>query len=227
MQPHMRTPQGNRVIREDDHRAQRHLDGRRRDPLQPRRHAVPDACGCRRGSRPGLSPACSAGPSGRPTAPMPVSARMRARQRHFSAYGYGWRLSDVDGAWKVAHTGTLAGMYSSVILLPDQRTGIVILINGEEPRAIVLGQVLTKQITRLARRTAWRTTLRCWTSARANAPPSEAGHPSSQPCHRGGAVSLDGRYRDPWFGDAINLRAGRSRVGAFADAHRHRCRWTR
>ena len=38
----------------------------------------------------------------------------------FNAYGYGWRLSDVDGVLRVAHTGTLAGMYSAVTLLPEK-----------------------------------------------------------------------------------------------------------
>jgi len=81
--------------------------------------------------------------------PMPVSARMREWDNtHFSAYGYGWRLSDVDGQWKVAHTGTLMGMYSSLILLPDRRTGIVVLINGEgEAARTALGQALLKHYT--------------------------------------------------------------------------------
>ena len=64
--------------------------------------------------------------------PMPISQRLRDWDNsHFHAYGYGWRLSDMDGQWKVAHTGTLSGMYSSLALLPDSGNGVVILINGE------------------------------------------------------------------------------------------------
>ncbi|MGB3392972.1 MAG: serine hydrolase domain-containing protein [Stenotrophomonas sp.] len=82
--------------------------------------------------------------------PMPVSQRQRDWDNaHFHAYGYGWRLSDMDGQWKVAHTGTLSGMYSSLALLPDRRSGAVILINGEaEAARTVLMQVLLKQQTR-------------------------------------------------------------------------------
>lgn len=81
--------------------------------------------------------------------PMPISQRMRDWDgTHLYGYGYGWRISDVDGQWKVAHTGTLMGMYSSLVLLPDQRTGFIILINGEgEGARTTLGQALTKFYT--------------------------------------------------------------------------------
>src|SRR5690606_12312320 len=81
--------------------------------------------------------------------PMPLSARMRAWNRsHFHAYGYGWRLSDVDGTWKVAHTGTLSGRYSAVSLLPELDTGFVILVNGDAGEArTVLEQSLSKIFT--------------------------------------------------------------------------------
>ncbi|MEP6632907.1 MAG: serine hydrolase domain-containing protein, partial [Luteimonas sp.] len=46
--------------------------------------------------------------------PMPLTQRMRDWDgSHYSAYGYGWRLTDVDGTQKVSHTGTLSGMYSA------------------------------------------------------------------------------------------------------------------
>ncbi|MGV8961604.1 MAG: serine hydrolase domain-containing protein [Stenotrophomonas sp.] len=81
--------------------------------------------------------------------PMPISQRLREWDNaRFYAYGYGWRLSDMDGQWKVAHTGTLSGMYSSLALLPDRKTGVVILINGEaEDARTALMQALLKQYT--------------------------------------------------------------------------------
>ncbi|MCL7715497.1 serine hydrolase domain-containing protein [Stenotrophomonas mori] len=81
--------------------------------------------------------------------PMPIGQRQRDWDNaHFSAYGYGWRLSDMDGQWKVAHTGTLSGMYSSVALLPDLRNGAVVLINGEgEAARTALMQALLKHWT--------------------------------------------------------------------------------
>lgn len=81
--------------------------------------------------------------------PMPISQRLRDWDNtHFYAYGYGWRLSDMDGQWKVAHTGTLSGMYSSLALLPDHKTGVVILINGEgEDARTALMQAMLKHYT--------------------------------------------------------------------------------
>ncbi len=81
--------------------------------------------------------------------PMPLGERQRRwDSAHFSAYGYGWRLSDFDGQFKVAHTGTLSGAYSSLALLPDRKTGVVILINGEGENArTVLMQATLRRAT--------------------------------------------------------------------------------
>ena len=81
--------------------------------------------------------------------PMPISQRLRDWDNtHFLAYGYGWRLSDMHGQWKVAHTGTLSGMYSSLALLPDQRSGVVILINAdaEQARTALMQALLMRQV---------------------------------------------------------------------------------
>ncbi|GGD51437.1 serine hydrolase [Pseudoxanthomonas indica] len=144
--------------------------------------------------------------------PMPVSKRMREWDNsHFSAYGYGWRLSDVDGVWKVAHTGTLAGMYSSVILLPDKKVAIVILINGEgEDARAVLGEVLTKHYTapKDSKDVAWYA---------AAIEREEAAKPEAHtvpdtsarvPATAAQLGQLLGRYRDPWFGEVRLCAAG-------------------
>jgi CubicO group peptidase (beta-lactamase class C family) len=81
--------------------------------------------------------------------PMPISRQMRDWDgTHLYGYGYAWRLSDVDGQWRVAHTGTLMGMYSSVTLLPELHAGFVVLINGEgEAARTTLTEALTKHYT--------------------------------------------------------------------------------
>jgi len=205
-QPHMRTPQGNRVIREDG-------------------DVVPNVTSMAAGGircslddmlawigmwlSPERTPSWLS-PAQRKAVwtghmPMPVSARMRSWDNsHFSAYGYGWRLSDVDGAWKVAHTGTLAGMYSSVILLPDQRTGIVILINGEgEAARTVLGQVLTKQFTAPASSptVAHYAALLEQESAGARAAQPRADTRKRTRATTRALSPWTGHYRDPWFGE--------------------------
>ncbi|MBD9480458.1 serine hydrolase [Pseudoxanthomonas sp. PXM02] len=212
-QPHMQTPQGNRVIREDG-------------------DVIPDATSMAAGGircslddmlawmRMWLSPDAQPAwlsPAQRKTVwtahmPMPVSTRMRAWDNsHFSAYGYGWRLSDVDGVWKVAHTGTLAGMYSSVILLPDQRAGIVILINGDgEAARTVLGQVLTKQFTAPSSSPTVAHYVGLLEQERTG---ERTAKPKPDTRHRtvGGVRSLAawaGHYRDPWFGEISLCPAG-------------------
>ena len=82
--------------------------------------------------------------------PLPISQRDRDwNGTRFRAYGYGWRLADIDGEWSVSHTGTLSGMYSVLHLLPDRRSGFVVLINGSGDRArTVINQVLVKHFTR-------------------------------------------------------------------------------
>ena len=137
--------------------------------------------------------------------PMPVSARMRQWDRsRFSAYGYGWRLSDVDGHWKVAHTGTLGGMYSAVILLPDQRTGIVILINGAgEAARTVLGQVLTKHYTDPAAGVDVAGVAAALDQELAQRPGGASRLPDTStrvPVGLQQARAWLGIYRDPWFG---------------------------
>ena len=67
---------------------------------------------------------------------MPVSnTDKRHNQSHFSAYGLGWRLNDVDGKLRVHHSGSLAGMYSYVSFFPELDLGIVVLTNQQSSAA--------------------------------------------------------------------------------------------
>jgi CubicO group peptidase (beta-lactamase class C family) len=144
--------------------------------------------------------------------PMPVSARMRAWDNsHFSAYGYGWRLSDVDGVWKVAHTGTLAGMYSSVILLPDRKVGIVILINGEgEDARSVLGEVLAKHYTAPSQAVSVAHYADAIDAEDAAVPARKRKPDTSSRvlASAGELAGRIGRYRDPWFGEVMLCAKG-------------------
>ena len=142
--------------------------------------------------------------------PMPLSPRMRDwDDSHFSAYGYGWRLTDVDGTWKVSHTGTLSGMYSALVLLPEKKVGIVFLTNGNADEArTVLTQVLTKRFTdpgddRLT--VAYYADLLA--GERARSVPERDGAPTAAAAQPRNASADDpglrfGIYRDPWFGEA-------------------------
>ena len=138
---------------------------------------------------------------------MPVSTLMREWDNsHMFAYGYGWRMTDVDGAWKVSHTGTLAGMYSALTLLPDRRVGFVIMINGDADDArTVLNQALVKHYTapQLAKTVKDYADALDALAAKAAASAKPA---KLEPQHRlathADRVIIRGRYRDPWLGDA-------------------------
>jgi len=143
---------------------------------------------------------------------MPLSRRMREwDDSHYSAYGYGWRLADVDGTQKVSHTGTLSGMYSALTLLPQKRIGFVILINADADDArTVLNQVLVKQFTAPAQR---RTVAHYADALDRDARAAKQQRPvpdtsSRRPAKAAGMAGQLGVYRDPWFGDVSICPAG-------------------
>lgn len=146
--------------------------------------------------------------------PMPVSARQRAWDgSSFHAYGYGWRLSDVDGQFKVSHTGTLAGMYSVTTLLPRLGVGFVILINGEADAArTALNQVLVKRYTApdseatVARYAEW-----IALETPPPAPRAPAATADRRPAAPLALADRLGRWRDPWFGE-VSICAEGDRV---------------
>lgn len=64
--------------------------------------------------------------------PIPVSesSRVRFPSTHFRSYGLGWGLSDYLGRKVVGHGGGYDGMYSRVVLVPEEDLGIVVLTNS-------------------------------------------------------------------------------------------------
>lgn len=48
---------------------------------------------------------------------------------HLSAYGLGWFLQDYRGRLVVQHGGNIDGMSANVALLPEEKTGVVVLTN--------------------------------------------------------------------------------------------------
>ena len=142
---------------------------------------------------------------------MPLSRRKQAWENaHTYAYGYGFRVSDFHGAWTVSHTGTLNGMYSMMMLLPDSKSGFVFMINGPGDSArTILAQVLTERLVR------GRTTRSVASLAGELARPSGAASASRMP-DLAPAVALPadampaliGVWRDPWLGEVRICRKG-------------------
>ncbi|MEO5830666.1 MAG: serine hydrolase [Rhodanobacter sp.] len=150
---------------------------------------------------------------------IPVPAQRRAWDHtHVMAYGYGWRMADVDGQWTVWHTGTLNGMYSMLALLPDRNSGFVFMINGEADDArTVLGEVLMKHFTAPedTRDVRWYADA---LEQQAQQRPAAASMPdtnSMQPARPAAMTAWSGRYRDPWFGEvSLCPRDGKLRFAA-------------
>ena len=136
--------------------------------------------------------------------PMPMSARMREWDNsHFSGYGYGWRVSDVDGQWKVAHTGTLMGMYTSLVLLPDQRNGFILMTNGEaEDARTALTQALVKHYTAPGQGLDVEHYARLLEQERqpATATPVKHQQAAARVASPDELKRWQGVYQDPWFG---------------------------
>ena len=63
---------------------------------------------------------------------IPISAK-RAKDNpttHFAAYGLGWSLKDYQGKKLVEHSGGYDGMFSRVVMIPEENLGIVVLTNS-------------------------------------------------------------------------------------------------
>lgn len=136
--------------------------------------------------------------------PMPLSPRQRKWDgSRYNAYGYGWRLSDVDGVQRVAHTGTLSGMFSAVTMLPEKKAGFVFMINGSGAEArTVLNQVLVKHFT--APGTA-SVAYYAEEIAQERQQPDQNRAPDTSSRQLATPSALKqwlGVYRDPWFGES-------------------------
>lgn len=150
--------------------------------------------------------------------PMPISQRRRDLDHsHFYAYGFGWRLADVDGEWNVSHTGTLNGMYSVMSLLPEKRSGFVMLTNGEGGEArTVLTEVLLKHFTAPSEHHSVAEYADVF--AREAAAPTHSRAPdvsARKPATRAAMQHWLGIWRDPWFGQvSICMHDGAVRFSA-------------
>jgi CubicO group peptidase (beta-lactamase class C family) len=61
--------------------------------------------------------------------PMPPDSKALFPSTHFSTYGLGWGLRDYRGRLLATHSGGIDGMLSQVLLVPEEKLGIVVLTN--------------------------------------------------------------------------------------------------
>ncbi len=54
----------------------------------------------------------------------------QTERMHFKAYGLGWRLADAHGYKRVSHTGSFTGSNNWLVLVPELRLGVVVMLNA-------------------------------------------------------------------------------------------------
>jgi len=143
---------------------------------------------------------------------MPIAQRRRDWDgTRFYAYGYGWRLADIDGEWSVSHTGTLGGMYSQLHLLPGLGDGFVFMINGDADEArTVLNQVLVEHLTPDGESRSVGEVVAAL-RARSGGGDAVTDLPDTSARRPATAAVMEpwlGTWRDPWFGEVTICPAG-------------------
>jgi len=132
----------------------------------------------------------------------------KLNRTHFRAYGLGWRLADVHGYKEVSHTGTVSGMKSYVVMIPELELGVVLLTNGSssDARSTVMNTIVRSFMP--VEQLDWIQMVLDESKAEQqeealgvieeNALMADSAHPDTSELS-----SYTGRYRDPWFGDVI------------------------
>ncbi len=129
---------------------------------------------------------------------------------HFSAYGLGWNLTDINSYLQVYHTGTHTGIVTRVTMLPELNLGIIVLTNQQAEEAheaitytIIDGYLGIRGVDRVEalkeslhrdREEAAKITEEVW--AKVEAERSVTGSEVDNSL-------FTGRYTDTWFGDII------------------------
>lgn len=128
---------------------------------------------------------------------------------HFAAYGLGLGLRDYRGRKLVSHSGGLPGYLSRVALVPEERLGLALLTNQESAVALdaIAYHVLDAFLAPQAPPVDWLVGLRAQAEeelqqaeavvAKAAAARDRLSKPSLAP------AGYAGRYRDPWYGEAL------------------------
>ncbi len=146
------------------------------------------------------------------------SAEERYPSTHFRGYGLGWGLMDYLGRKVVSHGGAYDGMYSRVVLVPEEQLGIVVLTNSMTSLPMALAyRILDAYLGGPERdwsdvflrdaerdRQRWATRWEAWDSARI---------PGTRP-----SLPLDryaGAYGGPLYGDAVVAVEGSGLVVRF------------
>ncbi|MEQ8627310.1 serine hydrolase [Ekhidna sp.] len=125
--------------------------------------------------------------------------------RHFIGYGLGWSLMDYHGNLMTSHGGGYDGMYSRVVMVPDQKLGVVVLTNSMEGISSPLSMYIVNQYLQKD--------MRDWSAEYLERARSRNGHKEDveerKAARKMGTKpsvkesELTGTYFDPMYGDII------------------------
>lgn len=127
----------------------------------------------------------------------------------FAGYGLGWFIQDYNGHRLVQHAGGTLGFLSQLVLIPESKTGFVILTNSEDVHVMQALQLILVDhyVGRKAAPWAQRLNdLRAAQIAQAKAVQSAADKPKRVVPVSLPLPSYAGRYVDPWYG-AVTITA--------------------
>jgi len=128
---------------------------------------------------------------------------------HFSGYGLGWFLTDVDGKMMVSHTGGLMGMLSKTVMIPDINLGIIVLTNTYLDGAGVFSAVTQSIVDKYLDKPTfdW---IKYYAEAlhKKDTQANEVVKQVWQKVKKLKKTEIDlsnfsGTYRDPWFGNIV------------------------
>jgi CubicO group peptidase (beta-lactamase class C family) len=133
---------------------------------------------------------------------------------HFSGYGLGWFLTDVQGKLQVSHSGGMPGMLSKTTLLPDLGVGIVILTNTSDDGAVLFSALTNTLVDKYLGldNNNWADKYQAYfVKDQANADSIlqaawKVVQSADKPCFD--ESNIIGVYKDDWFGD-ISIEKGK------------------
>jgi CubicO group peptidase (beta-lactamase class C family) len=139
--------------------------------------------------------------------PRPISTASRQSEpsTHFLGYGLGWNLNDYQGRLVANHGGGYDGMFSRVVLVPEEGLGIVVLTNSMTSVSTAIANTVLDAYLGVPRRDWSGPMLESWIRDRERFEARQ--HRFLEERVEGTKPSLElsdyaGRYGGPMYGDA-------------------------
>lgn len=148
--------------------------------------------------------------------PLPPEMMKPYPSTHFSTYGLGLGLRDYRGRFVATHTGGIDGMLSQVLLVPEEKLGIVVLTNTSPAGATAFGAITYRVLDAFLGadgETDWRAVARELASAQEErAAEARKKREASRVASTSPSLVLEqyvGDYEDPMYGTlSITLENG-------------------